>query len=393
MCSVVAPAKAENIGDDSEADAMLVVADADSTAWTVSAADNQLSAADDGTVGSDVLVASEGEPTLVPLDDGGEVSVYRLYNWRSSEHLYTTSKAEYDSLPGRTGGDWRREGVAWVAPSSSSSPVWRLYNPGLGDHHYTSSRGECDQLVSRHGWRNEGVAFYSDDSRRTPLYRLYNGGLTAGQHHYTSSAGERDSLARSHGWKNEGAAFYAVRAAAADGANLSEVKRLAKNPIVLVRSGDFDSDGLLETFVVTAQVIYNNYACGGVELWFVNSGGVTTRAAAFNINLLCWDDTPGLYSDDFRYQFFCADQTVGGPTSTSRAFGVRDGKAVEASFGVSYIGRVHYDTALGKTVGTTSTIDTGGRGRMWQKYGFTFDQSSYSFRTTGAIGGLSYQSW
>ena len=166
--------------------------------------------------------AEEALPTDEPLEaavteeaesldanSGGTVNVYRLYNRKTSEHLYTTNKAEYDSLPFKTRGAWRWEGVAWRAPKKSSTPVYRLYNKGLGDHHYTTSKKERDNLT-RKGWRYEGVAFYSDDAHRIPLYRVYNGRLKAGQHHYTTSVGERDSLVRKSGWRNEGIGWYGI---------------------------------------------------------------------------------------------------------------------------------------------------------------------------------------
>ena len=40
------------------------------------------------------------------------VPVYRLYNKSTEEHLFTTSKNEYDTLPDY---GWRQEGCAWVA--------------------------------------------------------------------------------------------------------------------------------------------------------------------------------------------------------------------------------------------------------------------------------------
>lgn len=65
--------------------------------------------------------------------------VLRLYNRWSGEHLYTTSRAEYNSL-GKVG--WSGEGTAWAAPNSGSNPVWRLYNRWSGDHLLTSDRKE-----------------------------------------------------------------------------------------------------------------------------------------------------------------------------------------------------------------------------------------------------------
>ncbi len=134
--------------------------------------------------------------------------IFRLYNHKTSEHLYTSNVMEYDQLPLITNGDWVAEGIAWWAPASSKSPVYRLYNPVLGDHHYTMSPQEVDVLCARHGWQREGIAFYSDDEMRVPLHRLYNGRLRKGQHHYTASNKERDTLAGNWGWKKEGTGFY-----------------------------------------------------------------------------------------------------------------------------------------------------------------------------------------
>lgn len=106
--------------------------------------------------------------------------MFRLYDSLASEHLYTTSKYEYDALPGMTHGDWVQEGIAWIAPDEGN-PVYRLYNSGLGDHHYTVNVSERNTLIAYHGWLDEGIAFYS---AREPdgyaVYRVYNGGLKWG---------------------------------------------------------------------------------------------------------------------------------------------------------------------------------------------------------------------
>lgn len=136
-------------------------------------------------------------------------TMYRLYNPNTGEHFYTASAGERDSLS-RIG--WSYEGVGWIAPSSSKTPVYRLYNPYApgGDHHYTTSAGERDVLVSL-GWRSEGVGWYSDDSKRAPVYRQYNPNARTGTHNYTTSKGENDSLV-SLGWRGEGVGWYAVEA-------------------------------------------------------------------------------------------------------------------------------------------------------------------------------------
>ncbi len=138
--------------------------------------------------------------------------IYRMYNGRTSEHLYTTSKTEYGMCGKGAYADWRAEGIAWYAPVISTTPVYRLYNHISGDHHYTTSLGEKRSLLESGDWRDEGTAFYSDDAQRVALYRVYNRGLRRGQHHYTANAAERDTLVANHGWFDEGVGFYGVRA-------------------------------------------------------------------------------------------------------------------------------------------------------------------------------------
>ena len=142
------------------------------------------------------------------------VSVYRLYNTKTSEHLWTTSASEYRQLPVITGGDWRQEGVAWEAPDGEGTPVYRLYNRAMGDHYYSMDAGEIRALTTRHGWvvDNGGApAFWSAgeaDPGAIGLYCVYNGRLRKGQHHFTASAAERDFLVSRAGWRYEKVAFY-----------------------------------------------------------------------------------------------------------------------------------------------------------------------------------------
>ena len=141
------------------------------------------------------------------------VPLYRMYNTKTSEHLWTRSKAEYDSCGSGSYADWKAEGVAWYAPRGGK-PVFRLYNLKSGDHHYTTSLAERDKLLASGQWRDEGIAFYSatkKDTNTITIYRVYNGRLKRGQHHYTKSAAERDSLVKNSGWKDEGVGFYGYK--------------------------------------------------------------------------------------------------------------------------------------------------------------------------------------
>jgi len=135
------------------------------------------------------------------------VNMYRLYNWNNGEHFYTSSLPERANLI-RAG--WMDEGIGWVAPRTSGTPVYRLYNQYGGEHHYTTSLSERNYLISL-GWNDEGIGWYSDDQRRVPLYRQYNPNAYANNHNYTTSLSENNWLV-SIGWRAEGIGWYGVGA-------------------------------------------------------------------------------------------------------------------------------------------------------------------------------------
>lgn len=133
--------------------------------------------------------------------------VYRLYNPRNGEHLYTTDTNERNVLYFDHG--WGFEGEGWLAPDSGT-PVYRLYNTGLQNHLYTSDLNEINVLTSRHGWtkdNNGRPVFYSGGN--TAIYRVYNHKLR-GLHHWTTDRNEYNVLPR-HGWQQEGIKFNAIQ--------------------------------------------------------------------------------------------------------------------------------------------------------------------------------------
>ena len=152
----------------------------------------------------------EKQPETVMKPCGQEVpsaKIYRLYNPKTKEHLFTPAKKEYDTLP-KYG--WKQEGAAWYAPKSGSG-VYRLYNPKTKDHHYTASANEAKVLTTKYGWtydNNKKPLFYSGG--KVNIYRLYNKAFKVGSHHFTGSKKEYDTLPQ-YGWKQEGAAFKCVK--------------------------------------------------------------------------------------------------------------------------------------------------------------------------------------
>lgn len=135
-------------------------------------------------------------------------AVYRLYNSRSGEHLFTMDSNEYATLPG-LGIGWKQEGTAWISATKdeSSLPVYRLYNTVSGDHHYTCDLNEY-RTLPRYNWRQEGVAWYSDPSQTVPVYRLFNPKAFVGTHLFTRDRNEYNTLPR-YDWRQEGVAWYA----------------------------------------------------------------------------------------------------------------------------------------------------------------------------------------
>lgn len=140
-------------------------------------------------------------------------NMYRLYNPNSGEHFYTASLAEAKSV---VEAGWQWEGVGWVAPKTSKTPVYRLYSGA--DHHYTASVEERDWLIDQ-GWKSEGIGWYSDDAKGVALLRQFNPNVdpsaatnNSGSHNYTTSKAENDHLV-SVGWRAEGIGWYGAKVA------------------------------------------------------------------------------------------------------------------------------------------------------------------------------------
>ena len=140
-----------------------------------------------------------------------KISVFRLYNPNSGEHLYTIKETERDKLS-RVG--WKYEGIAFnTSPATKTDvkPVYRVYNPNTpqGSHLYTKSLGEANKLVKL-GWKWDfygKACFYSYGEM--PIYRLYNKYDINGNHLLTKSKGEYDKCVRA-GWIGEGIQLYAI---------------------------------------------------------------------------------------------------------------------------------------------------------------------------------------
>jgi len=152
-----------------------------------------------------VGVKAEALSTEPPATPVPQLYMFRLYNPNSGEHFYTDKLAEANHLADV---GWSYEGIGWLAPAQSNTPVYRLYNPNAGDHHYTTSKYENDSLVNK-GWRAEGIGWYSSDTTTYPVYRQYNPFAISGAHNFTLDVNEQANLV-GLGWKKEGIAWYAA---------------------------------------------------------------------------------------------------------------------------------------------------------------------------------------
>lgn len=140
--------------------------------------------------------ASKPAVTIIPAKTD---AVFRLYNTKNGDHLFTTSNKEANDLA-KSG--WKYEGIGWYQ-DPHGSPVYRLYNRKTGEHFYTASSNEKDSLVKA-GWKYEGVAFGSGTGSQ--VHRFMN--KKTGFHFFTISESEKNNCIKD-GWKYEGFNFRA----------------------------------------------------------------------------------------------------------------------------------------------------------------------------------------
>lgn len=134
------------------------------------------------------------------------VSVYRLYNPYTQEHLLTSTVGEKDLLLSI---GWTLDGVAWEAPVEGI-PVYRLYNPYDDWHTYTTSVSERDTMAAA-GWQLDGVVSRGETGEDPrPIYRLFNPYIQTNYHLFTAGTEERDLLVNA-GWILEGIAWNAAK--------------------------------------------------------------------------------------------------------------------------------------------------------------------------------------
>ncbi|WP_339101903.1 hypothetical protein [Candidatus Enterococcus clewellii] len=140
-------------------------------------------------------------------DINGGGPVYRLYNPKNGDHLYTQFESERDHL---VRNEWRNETYGKTnfyflsaQMYTSRKQAWRLYNPKMDRHMLTTDSSERAHLV-KNGWNSESTAMFMVYTFGEPIYRMYNPNNPAWV--YVRSA-EANNLVRA-GWQRQRIEFY-----------------------------------------------------------------------------------------------------------------------------------------------------------------------------------------
>jgi uncharacterized protein DUF5648 len=146
--------------------------------------------------------------TTIP---GIPVNRYRLYSRVTQEHLFTTDWNEYNVL-GQSSA-WIQEGPASKMHNgpvnvggTAGVPYYRVYDFVSRWHHWTTDRNEyftLRQNTSRYMAEGvDGYIFLTQVAGTTPWYRLAFPGVP-GLHQWTADQNERDTLVNQRGWVEE----------------------------------------------------------------------------------------------------------------------------------------------------------------------------------------------
>ena len=103
--------------------------------------------------------------TVETTGGNGLSPVYRFYNDRTKDHFFTISEQEKQLIEQNyetRKDDYKYEGVAWYASSTSGIPVYRFFDQVLSDHYYTADEMEKNNLINsgNQNIRYEGIAWY-----------------------------------------------------------------------------------------------------------------------------------------------------------------------------------------------------------------------------------------
>lgn len=168
----------------------------------------------------------EGAFVVNVLDRTDPTRFYRAYNRRGEYHFYTTNKAEFEAVlrgPGFRDETTGQSGFNVLGDSTTGAfPIFRVFNFQTQRHYYTTNALERDSLLNlvtpsnplygQIGWRyekDEGFIFANPAPGTVPIFRLYNN--RTGVHLYTEASTVRDAVLRQFPgiWESHGILGYA----------------------------------------------------------------------------------------------------------------------------------------------------------------------------------------
>lgn len=233
------------------------------------------------------------------------IPLYRMYNRKTGEHLYTKDVNEKNVLRGSR--IWNFEGIAWYSPASSSRPVYRVFNPETGEHLYTMDSHEKKVLTSEHQWKDEGVAWYSDDQKRVPVYRLFNRfGKGVDAHLNTLDEAEKGSLISRYHWKDEGIAFYA--ASEKSGYHLTDSEKTDAGDFYASISSDVTLNGTGDGYHAKIVLHTNNPDYNAVSFGIQYDNGMDVNGRAINHTAYLLENVDGSGQTAPRYTFYTGEE-------------------------------------------------------------------------------------
>lgn len=145
-----------------------------------------------GSVASFTLLNSQAHAA-----PGVRVPLIRLYNSKTNDHLYTSSRVEATqagSVGYRTEGEMGYLYEQGQLNGQHEALLYRLLNPRNGKHFYTTS-GQESAAASAAGYVSEGIVGVlpgSTTEYSLDIFRLYN--RKQNKHFYTTNVSERDVL-------------------------------------------------------------------------------------------------------------------------------------------------------------------------------------------------------
>jgi len=150
----------------------------------------------------------------------GLTPVYRYFNPKVNDHLYTTNAAEIGTTTtGKTGNlGYVSEGIlGYISPIEfpGGIPIHRYYHTKKSDHFYTVNVNEIGTIIvghkGNHGYKYEGILGYAypGEHHLNPVYRYYHEGVK--DHFYTTNNEEIGTTVPGGegklGYKSEGLGF------------------------------------------------------------------------------------------------------------------------------------------------------------------------------------------